>query len=84
MPVLLSIDDEVEFTNLIQNYLGARGYEVYTANDGSAGLKLAKEKKPDVCLIDLKMPGMHGDEVMKEILSMNPATNCILITASVG
>ena len=84
MPVLLSIDDEVEFTNLIQNYLGARGYEVYTANDGSAGLKLAKEKKPDVCLIDLKMPGMHGDEVMKEILSMNPATKCIMITASEG
>ncbi len=84
MPRLLTIDDEVEFTTLMQNYLGARGYEVFTANAGDHGVKLAKEVKPDVCLIDLKMPGMHGDEVLKEILAMNPKTKCIMITASEG
>ena len=81
---LLAIDDEVEFTNLIQGYFGVRGYEVYIANSGDVGLKAAKERKPDVCLIDLKMPGIHGDEVMKAILSMNPKTKCIMITASEG
>ena len=84
MPRLLAIDDEVEFTNLIQGYFGARGYDVYVAGAGDFGLKLAKEKKPDVCLIDLKMPGMHGDEVMKEIMKMNPKAKCIMITASEG
>ncbi len=84
MPILLAIDDEVEFTNLIQGYFGARGYEVFVANAGDTGLKLAKEKNPDVCLIDLKMPGIHGDEVMKEILSTSPGTKCIMITASEG
>ncbi len=84
MPVLLAIDDETEFTNLIQGYFGARGFEVFVANAGDTGLQLAKEKKPDVCLIDLKMPGIHGDEVMKEILAMSPKTKCIMITASEG
>ena len=84
MPKLLTIDDEVEFTNLIQGYFGARGFEVFISNAGEAGLRLAKEHKPDVCLIDLKMPGIHGDEVMKEIFSMNPKAKCIMITASEG
>ena len=84
MTKLLAIDDEVEFTNLIQGYFGVRGYEVRTANAGEMGLKLAREVKPDVCLIDLKMPGIHGDEVMKEIISMYPDVKCIIITASEG
>ena len=84
MPKILTIDDEVEFTNLIQGYFGARGYDVTAANAGDVGLKLAKQSKPDVCLIDLKMPGMHGDEVMKEILALYPKIKCIMITASEG
>ena len=84
MPRLLTIDDEIEFTNLIHGYFSARGFEVIVSNTGETGLKLARENRPDVCLIDLKMPGIHGDEVMKEIFSMNPKTKCIMITASEG
>ncbi|HXV18739.1 MAG TPA: response regulator [Candidatus Omnitrophota bacterium] len=84
MHKLLTIDDEVEFTNLIQNYFGPRGYQVIVANKGDEGLKLAASEKPDVCLIDLKMPGMHGDEVLKNILSKEPKAKCIMITASEG
>jgi CheY-like chemotaxis protein len=54
------------------------------AGNGAEGLALAKKTKPDLCLIDLKMPGMHGDEVLKEILVMYPGTKCIMITASEG
>jgi DNA-binding response OmpR family regulator len=84
MTKLLTIDDEVEFTNLIQNYFGARGYNVFVANQGEAGLSLAKKEKPDICLIDLKMPGMHGDEVLREIMILQPQAKCIMITASEG
>lgn len=85
MPRLLTIDDETEFTSLIQGYFGVRGYEVDIANTGVAGLNMAKKNKPDVCLIDLKMPGIHGDEVLKAILEMYPnSTKCIMITASEG
>ena len=81
---LLTIDDEVEFTAMIQNYFGPRGFEVFAANNGSAGLALALECKPDICLIDLKMPGKHGDEVLQEIKKSLPKTQCIMITASEG
>lgn len=84
MTKLLTIDDEVEFTNLIQNFFGARGFQVLAANDGSAGLDTARREKPEVCLIDLKMPGLHGDEVLREILLDNPKAKCIMITASEG
>ena len=84
MTKLLSIDDEVEFTNLIQNYFGLRGYQVFVANSGDKGLALAKQEKPSVCLIDLKMPGLHGDEVLREILLDQPNAKCIMITASEG
>ena len=84
MHKLLAIDDEIEFTNLIQGYFSIRGFEVYVAGSGALGLKMAREKNPDVCLIDLKMPGIHGDEVMKEIFKMNPKIKCIIITASEG
>ena len=84
MPKLLAIDDEVEFTNLIEGYFTPRGYEVYVANAGDVGLKVAREKSPDLCLIDLKMPGIHGDEVLKEILKMKHKPVCIMVTASEG
>jgi CheY-like chemotaxis protein len=84
MPLLLTIDDETEFTNLIHGYFGARGFKVIIANSGTQGIKLAKEMHPNVCLIDLKMPGLHGDEVLREILLMDPKIKCIMITASEG
>lgn len=61
-----------------------RGFEVYVANRGDEGLKVFRREKPEVCLIDLKMPGIHGDEVLREILLEAPATKCIMITASEG
>ena len=84
MHKLLSIDDEVEFTNLIRSYFTLRGYEVYVANEGTEGLRVAKKENPDVCLIDVKMPGLHGDEVLRGILLHNPKAKCIMITASEG
>lgn len=84
MTKLLTIDDEHEFTGIIENYFGVRGFEVYSANRGDEGLKIFRQEKPEVCLIDLRMPGLHGDEVLKEILAEAPQTKCIMITASEG
>ena len=84
MTKLLTIDDETEFTCIIESYFGVRGYEVFTANRGDEGLKIFRAERPQICLIDLKMPGLHGDEVLREILFEAPATKCIMITASEG
>ena len=84
MSKLLAIDDESEFTKLIQSYFTPRGFEVLVAHDGDRGLTLAKKEQPDVCLIDLKMPGLRGDEVLRQILIHKPDAKCIMITASEG
>jgi DNA-binding response OmpR family regulator len=84
MPKILTIDDEREFTNLITGYFTPRGYQVFVANRGDDGVSIAQKESPEICLIDLKMPGIHGDEVLKKILGMNPKTKCIMITASEG
>ena len=84
MPTLLAIDDEQEFTNLIENYFVPRGFKVIVAHNGDKGLELAKKESPEVCLIDLKMPGLHGDEVLKGVLAAQPKSKCIMVTASEG
>ena len=84
MTTLLTIDDETEFTNLINGYFTPRGYKVFVAKNGEEGLDIAEKVKPQICLIDLKMPGIHGDEVLQKILATNPGTKCIMITASEG
>lgn len=84
MPKLLTIDDEKEFTSFIRSYFEPRGYQVFTANEGESGIRVGIAEKPDIALIDLKMPGKHGDVVMGEIRTASPGTRVIMITASEG
>ena len=80
-PRIVAIDDEPEFIDMLQNYFGLRGYEIDVAIRGARGIEIVKEKKPDVVLMDLKMPGIDGDEVLKLIKAMSPAPKVIFITA---
>ncbi|MDP3791292.1 MAG: response regulator [Candidatus Omnitrophota bacterium] len=80
-PKIVAIDDEAEFIDLLQNYFVPRGYDIEVAIRGARGIELVKEKKPNVVLMDLKMPGIDGDEVLTLINSMRPAPKIIFITA---
>lgn len=80
-PRIVAIDDEPEFIDLLENYFGLRGYEINVAVRGAKGIEVVKEKNPDVVLMDLKMPGIDGDEVLKLLKSMNPSPKVIFITA---
>jgi DNA-binding response OmpR family regulator len=84
MAKILVIDDEIEFTNLLKNFFSVRGYQVFVAHRGEDGLVMAAKETPDVYLIDVKMPGMHGDEVLARILANQPEAKCIMVTASEG
>lgn len=80
-PRIVAIDDEVEFIDMLQSYFQPRGYEIDVALRGAKGIEIVREKKPDVVLMDLKMPGIDGDEVLKLLQSINPAPKVIFITA---
>jgi len=80
-PRILSIDDEPNFTDLIKQYFEPRGYDINVASKGKEGLELLNQSDYDVVLLDLKMAGIDGDEVMREIHSSGKNIKVIFITA---
>ena len=80
-PRILSIDDEVSFTDLLKQYFEPRGYEIDVTSQGDKGLELMRSKRYDVVLLDLKMAGLSGDEIMREIKKMYSDVKTIFITA---
>ena len=81
IPKLLAIDDEVEFTKTIESFFSARGYEVHVALTGTSGVELADYHKPDVVLVDLKLPGLDGDAILTHVQRTHPKAKVIVITA---
>ena len=80
-PKLVAIDDEMEFTKTIDQFFSTRGYEVHVALTGTSGVELVDYHNPDVVLVDLKLPGMDGDEILKHIRRTHPTIKVIVITA---
>ncbi|HEX9779850.1 MAG TPA: response regulator [bacterium] len=78
---LVVMDDELEFTKTIDAFFSARGYQVHVALTGTSGLELIEYHNPDVVLMDLKMPGMNGDEILARLQETRPQTKVIIITA---
>ncbi len=66
---ILIIDDEVGLRNLLKFRLISFGFDVLIAEDGYAGLDLAKTKKPDLIILDIMMPYFNGIEVCKKLKS---------------
>lgn len=64
---ILVVDDEDHIVELITYNLISSGYEVISANNGIDALKIAKEEKPNLMLLDLMLPGLDGFEVCKAI-----------------
>ena len=64
---VLVVDDEEHILNILAYNLRLDGLEVYLAEDGPKGLEIAREKKPDVIILDWMMPEMDGLEVLSEL-----------------
>ncbi len=82
-PLILIVEDNPESLDILQARLTANNYEVITAPDGEAGLAMAREKQPDLILLDIMMPKMDGIEVcrrLKEDPSL-PFMPIIMVTA---
>jgi len=77
----LIIDDEELTLRTISRGLRQDGLEVFTALSGEEGLKLFKEEKPDLILLDIVLPGIDGVEVLRQIKHANPTAIVIMMSA---
>ena len=80
MSRLLIIDDEAGIRKLLALSLASDGYEVLTAASGEEGMEIFKSESPAMVLTDIKMPGIDGIEVLKQVKELSPDTEVIMIT----
>lgn len=64
---IVAVDDDKKVTIFLKKELEKIGYSVFTADDGTAGLKLIKEINPDLLICDMHIPGIHGSELSKQL-----------------
>ena len=76
------MDDEPTIAEVVARYLDRAGYETATTGDGLEALRLAAERRPDLVVLDVMLPGLGGIEVLRRLAtSGGPRTPVILLTA---
>lgn len=79
---ILIVEDEEIILDLLQKKLSQEGYEISVAKDGAEGLKLMREAKPNLILLDIVMPKIGGFEVMEEMQKEDEIKNIPVIVVS--
>ena len=77
---VLLVDDDPKIAKLLQSYFEKEDFDVFTALDGIAALQLFRDKKPDILVLDLMLPGMNGLDVCRQIRRENE-TPILMLTA---
>lgn len=83
MQTILVIDDDAELRDTIAAMLEQEGFRVLQSDDGRTGLDRALTAKPDLILVDLRLPGMSGVEICKQLRAANVRTP-IIVQSAVG
>ena len=81
MKPILVVDDEAIVRESIRDWLQDAGYTVATAEDGREALELIEQRDFSVIVVDLRLPGMHGIDVIKQVRTKRPRIKSIIITA---
>ncbi len=81
MSTVLVIEDERAILEGLRDNLEFEGFRVLTASDGETGLKIAREQKPDMIVLDLMLPRLSGYEVCRRLRADKIATPILMLTA---
>jgi DNA-binding NtrC family response regulator len=77
---VLIADDEFDFASTLQTRLNLRDFEATMVNSGEEAVQAVEQQKPDVLLLDLKMPDLDGLEVLSRLKEMGAETKVIILT----
>jgi DNA-binding NtrC family response regulator len=78
---ILVVDDDVDICRNLADILSDLGHHVETAHDGPSALELVRSRRFDVALLDLKMPGMDGLQLYREIKRLRPSMVALIVSA---
>lgn len=78
---VLIVDDQNGIRVLLMEVFSSEGYSTYQASNGKIALSIVREESPDIVLLDMKIPGMDGLEILKQIKKMEPQMKVIMMTA---
>jgi len=77
---ILLVDDETDFVETMTKRFGIRKMPITTAGGGAEAMRLVEEQDFDVVILDVRMPGMDGLEVLRQIRAKRPLTEVIMLT----
>lgn len=77
---LLLVDDEEDFLKPLEKRLARRGFKVFAAADGEEALGVLGRETVDVVVLDYKMPGMNGLDMVRAIKDLKPLVEVIMLT----
>ncbi len=78
---ILVLDDEIGTCSQLKDFLEYRGYKVFTATKGERALRILEKEEPQILLLDIKMPGVNGIDVLREAKKTYSRVRVIMITA---
>ncbi|PYN08156.1 MAG: Fis family transcriptional regulator, partial [Candidatus Rokuibacteriota bacterium] len=78
---VLVVDDDSGMAETLADILSVFGYAVTTANSAAAAVKVVTETRPDLVLMDVRMPGPSGMEALKTLKALAPQVAVIMMTA---
>ncbi len=81
---LLLVDDEADFLASLSKRLGKRDFDITTANEGKLAIKAAKKMGFDIAVLDMKMPGMDGMELLQILKNKHKFLEVIILTGYGG
>lgn len=76
---ILAVDDEPDILEIISYNLNKEGYEVLTASNGADAIRMAREQKPDLIILDIMMPKMDGIETCRQIREIDKLKNTFVV-----
>jgi DNA-binding response OmpR family regulator len=78
---VLIVDDDEGLIEILHDELQSEGYDVLTATNGDAGMEAFRSQRPSLVVLDIKMPGLGGKQVLRNMKKEYPSVKVVMLTA---